>query len=126
MKYIHLNQYAIFLTNLHSKINELMIRRGKVEIDDEKLQAASHKLRALAHPLRMRILEMIHHHKEIGLNDLLDALNLEQSLTSVHLHLLRIFNMVIVRREGTVIYYTINLEEIRKCVNAVNRFLEEE
>jgi DNA-binding transcriptional ArsR family regulator len=126
MKYIHLNQYAIFLTNLHSKINELMIRRGKVEIDDEKLQAASHKLRALAHPLRMRILEMIHHHKEIGLNNLLDALNLEQSLTSVHLHLLRIFNMVIVRREGTVIYYTINLEEIRKCVNAVNRFLEEE
>ncbi|MCR9288496.1 MAG: metalloregulator ArsR/SmtB family transcription factor [Bacteroidetes bacterium] len=103
-----------------------MIRRGKVEIDDEKLQAASHKLRALAHPLRMRILEMIHHHKEIGLNNLLDALNLEQSLTSVHLHLLRIFNMVIVRREGTVIYYTINLEEIRKCVNAVNRFLEEE
>lgn len=103
-----------------------MIRRRKVEIDDEKLQAASHKLRALAHPLRMRILEMIHQHKEIGLNDLLAALNLEQSLTSVHLHLLRIFNMVMVRREGTVIYYTINLEEIRKCVNAVNRFLEEE
>lgn len=102
------------------------MRKAKVKIDHENLQASSEILRALAHPLRMQILEFIDKHKTINVNKIYNTLKLEQSITSQHLRILRLAGIVETRREGKFIHYSINYSKIAHVVKSINGFLEEE
>lgn len=102
------------------------MRKAKVKINHENLQASSEILRALAHPLRMQILEFIDKHKTINVNKIYNTLKLEQSITSQHLRILRLAGIVETRREGKFIHYSINYSKIAHVVKSINGFLEEE
>ena len=102
------------------------MRKAKVKINHENLQASSEILRALAHPLRMQILEFIDKHKTINVNKIYNTLKLEQSITSQHLRILRLAGIVETRREGKFIHYSINYAKIAHVVKSINGFLEEE
>lgn len=62
--------------------------------------------RALAHPTRIRILERLVE-GERTVQNLQEALTLEQPIVSQHLAALRAKSVVTVRREGTLAYYTL-------------------
>jgi DNA-binding transcriptional ArsR family regulator len=66
----------------------------------------SELFRALAHPTRIRILERLVE-GERTVQDLQEALTLEQPIVSQHLAALRAKNVVTVRRERTLAYYTL-------------------
>lgn len=101
------------------------MRKAKVNINNEKLQYSSEILRALAHPLRMKILEFIDQNETINVNKIYNTLKLEQSITSQHLRILRLSGLVITRRDGKFIHYSIDYDKIDNTVNAINGFLEE-
>ena len=62
--------------------------------------------RALAHPVRVRILEaLIRGERTVG--ELQRELDLEQSLVSQQLGILRAKNVVAPRKHGTSVYYTL-------------------
>ena len=65
------------------------MKKTKVTFDNDKLEYSSELLRALAHPLRLQILEFIDKHQEINVNKIYNTLNIEQSITSQHLKVLR-------------------------------------
>lgn len=91
-------------------------------IDSEKLQDASELLRAIAHPLRMKILEFIDQNEEINVNKIYNTLKLEQSITSQHLRILRMADVVTTYRDGKCIYYSINYDKVSKTVGCIRRF----
>lgn len=62
--------------------------------------------KALAHPLRIRIIDSLRD-GEIGVNDLCARLDVEQSTISQQLGLLRGRNIVVGRKEGQNVYYSI-------------------
>ena len=62
--------------------------------------------RALAHPTRIRILERLVD-GERTVQNIQEALTLEQPIVSQHLAALRAKNVVTVRREGTLAYYAL-------------------
>jgi ArsR family transcriptional regulator len=62
--------------------------------------------KALAHPLRIRIIDALRD-GEIGVNDLCQRLAVEQSTLSQQLALLRGRNIVVGRKEGQNVYYSI-------------------
>ena len=62
--------------------------------------------KALAHPLRIRIIDALRG-CEIGVNDLCARLNVEQSSVSQQLAQLRSRNIVVGRKEGQNVYYSI-------------------
>jgi len=62
--------------------------------------------KALAHPARIRILEALRS-GEKSAGELLEALELEQSNGSQHLAVLRHRNILVARREGTSVYYSV-------------------
>ena len=62
--------------------------------------------RALGHPLRIRILEVLIA-GERSVQELQDALDVEQPIVSQHLAMLRAKNIVTARKEGTTVRYTI-------------------
>ena len=102
------------------------MRKTKVTINSEKLHNSAEILRALAHPLRMQILEFIDQNDTINVNKIYNTLNLEQSITSQHLRILRLAGLVQTEREGKFIHYSLNYDKLKNTVIAVDAFLEEE
>jgi DNA-binding transcriptional ArsR family regulator len=62
--------------------------------------------KALAHPLRIRIIDALRE-GEIGVNDLCARLDVEQSTVSQQLAQLRSRNIVLGRKEGQNVYYSV-------------------
>lgn len=98
---------------------------NQVSINNERLQVSSEILRALAHPLRMKILEFIDQNDQINVNKIYNTLNLEQSITSQHLRILRLAGLVTTERDGKFIHYSIDYDKVANTIGAINHFLEE-
>lgn len=101
------------------------MRKAKVNINHEKLEQSSEILRAIAHPLRLKILEFIDQNDLINVNKIYNTLNLEQSITSQHLRILRTAGLVQTERDGKFIHYSIDYDKIKNAVEAVNGFLHQ-
>jgi DNA-binding transcriptional ArsR family regulator len=72
--------------------------------------------KALAHPLRIRIIDELRD-GEIGVNDLCARLNVEQSSVSQQLAQLRSRNIVMGRKEGQNVYYSIRDKAIFRLLD---------
>jgi len=99
------------------------MRKTKVTFSAEKLAYSSELMRALAHPLRLKILEFIDKHGTIHVNMIYNTMNLEQSITSQHLRILRLAGVVNTERDGKYVLYSIDYPTVEKAQFAVNKFL---
>jgi DNA-binding transcriptional ArsR family regulator len=77
-----------------------------------RASTTSDPFNAIAEPRRRHILELIAA-EERSVNEIADALELEQPSVSKHLHVLRSVGLVTVRREGRRIMYRTNAETLR-------------
>lgn len=100
------------------------MRTAKVLLLKDKLQESSELLRALTHPLRMQILEFIDSQDRINVNKIYNTLNLEQSITSQHLRILRNAGIVETKRDGKFIFYSINYDKVEQAKQAIATFLD--
>ena len=85
-------------------------------------EAKGDLFRALANPTRIRILEQLVH-GERAVQDLQDALQLEQPIVSQHLAALRAKNVVTVRRERTQAFYSLRSPLIADLLRVAREFL---
>jgi ArsR family transcriptional regulator len=92
-------------------------------IDEEQLTIANEVIRSVSHPLRLRIIDFIDKNKVINVNKIYNTLGLEQSITSQHLRILRLSNLVNTKREGKQIFYSINYENMEDLVKSIKKFL---
>ncbi len=99
------------------------MKSTKVVFDSDKLHYSSELMRALAHPLRLKILDYIDQHKSINVNKIYSSLEIEQSITSQHLKILRMSGVVSVEVTGKWHIYNINYDVIDKVHKAVSRFI---
>jgi ArsR family transcriptional regulator, virulence genes transcriptional regulator len=66
-------------------------------------------IRAAAHPLRERILTLIKdNNNRIHVSPIYKKLRIEQSVASQHLAILRRANLVVTKKEGKIVYYSVN------------------
>jgi ArsR family transcriptional regulator len=96
----------------------------KVLFSSEKLDYSCELMRALAHPLRLKILKQIDELGEVHVNNIYNVLNIEQSITSQHLKVLRLAGVVNQEKEGKFMNYSINYDILAKAELAVKRFLK--
>ena len=82
----------------------------------------SELFRVLAHPTRIRILEHLVQ-GERTVNELQEALALEQPIVSQHLAALRARNVVTVRREGTLAYYALGNPLVAELLRVARELL---
>ncbi len=104
------------------KIGKRM-KKTKVVFNSEKLDYSSELMRALAHPLRLKILEFIDSHEKINVNKIYKSLDLEQSITSQHLKILKMAGVVHSNKDGKYIHYHINYDVVERAIHAVNNFV---
>ena len=88
-------------------------------VNEDHLEQAGDIVRALAHPLRLKILNFIDKNPSTNVNNIYNSLGLEQSITSQHLRILRVANLVISGRNGKEIRYSVNIDKIKDIIVAI-------
>jgi ArsR family transcriptional regulator len=76
--------------------------------------------KALAHPLRIRILDELRR-GEVGVNELCTRMDVEQSTLSQQLAVLRNRSIVVGRKEGQGVFYSVRDSEIFKLLDVAKR-----
>ncbi len=87
------------------------------------LRIAAHTLRAINHPLRQRLMITIEANKNaMDVTSIYNKLNLEQSVVSQHLAILRQSNFVTTKRNGKSISYSVDHKQVNKIINISEQF----
>src|SRR5579863_3197574 len=76
--------------------------------------------KALAHPLRIRILDELRR-GEVGVNELCARLDVEQSTLSQQLAVLRSRSIVVGRKDGQSVFYSVRDPEVFKLLDVAKR-----
>jgi len=94
-----------------------------IDLNISKLELAASKLRAISHPMRIAIIELLANGEKLSVTEIYEALNIEQATASHHLNILKNKDVLVSKREGKKIFYSIKnmtLTEIIECVNRCN------
>jgi DNA-binding transcriptional ArsR family regulator len=92
-----------------------------LKLDFLRLKKAAMILRALNHKLRQQLLRLIDEQQKITVTEIYVNLRLEQSVVSQHLAILRRAGIVLTRREGKFIFYSLNYKRLKE----INGFVEQ-
>ena len=98
---------------------EVMVKEI-MKLSTEQLNAASEKLKAMAHPIRVSILSLLQDEK-LNVTQIYERLNLEQSVVSHHLGILRDNGVVLAERNGKNVYYSIKNELLSTVIDCVSK-----
>ena len=88
------------------------------ELTLDKLTLAAKTLRVLAHPVRMKIVDFLGGGEQ-NVSSIQKHIRLQRAVTSQHLKLLLVHNLVNKRRERNYIYYRTNSDILAGIVNCV-------
>lgn len=94
-----------------------------LNIDSDKLELAASKLRAISHPMRIAIIELLSEKGTLSVTDIYKSLNIEQATASHHLNILKGKNVLVSKRIGKKIFYSLRshtITEILECINRCN------
>ena len=95
----------------------------ELEINTIELKKAAMIYRAINHNLRQDIVRLIHNSGGITVTEIYRKLNLEQSVASQHLAILRRAGFVRTERDRRFIYYKVNYDAFKNIEEQSNRLL---
>jgi DNA-binding transcriptional ArsR family regulator len=96
-----------------------------LNLDYLNIKKAAKVLRALNHNLRQQVIKTINENKRLTVTQLYIKLRLEQSVASQHLAILKRAGVVLTKRNGKFIFYTINparIESINEIVRNIVKY----
>jgi DNA-binding transcriptional ArsR family regulator len=93
----------------------------KLKLDITKLEAAASKLRAIAHPMRIAIIELLNNGNKLNVTQIYKKLNIEQASASHHLNILKNKGVLVSKREGKKIYYSLKSQTLKEIIDCINR-----
>ena len=85
-------------------------------------QAKAEFFKTLGHPARIRILELLSE-RDHAVHELLDAIAIEPSNLSQQLGVLRRTSLVTSYRQGSEVFYSVSVPEVRDLLVAARRIL---
>jgi len=94
------------------------------EISVEELDMYANTLKALAHPVRIAILSYLENSKRKSVTEIYEHLQLEQSVVSHHLKILKDNDIVVPFRDGKNTFYSLkhnNVSKILECINSCKK-----
>jgi DNA-binding transcriptional ArsR family regulator len=91
-----------------------------INVMPELSQFKAEFFKALAHPLRIRVLDELRR-GEVGVNDLCERLDVEQSTLSQQLAVLRGRSIVVGRKDGQSVFYSVRDPEVFKLLDVAKK-----
>ena len=80
--------------------------------------------KALAHPARIRVLELLSE-REHSVSEMLPQVGIEPAHLSQQLSLLRKMNLVVTRKEGSTVFYSLVSPQVAELLAVARRILTE-
>jgi ArsR family transcriptional regulator len=87
-------------------------------------QAKAEFFKALAHPVRIRVLELLSA-REHSVSEMLPEIGIEAAHLSQHLSVLRKMNLVVTRKEGLVVFYSLVSPRVAELLAVARSILTE-
>ena len=81
---------------------------NNLAIETDNIKEGALVYRAINHPLRQTIMRHLHENGKMTVTQLYNILQLEQSVTSQHLAILRAKDLLVAERAGKFVFYSIN------------------
>jgi len=98
---------------------------SKIQLDITKLEMAASKLRAMAHPMRIAIIDLLNDSEKLSVTQIYKKLKIEQASASHHLNILKNKGVLVSRRDGKKIYYSLKSHTLKEIIDCINRCNEE-
>ncbi|HOY32210.1 MAG TPA: metalloregulator ArsR/SmtB family transcription factor [Bacteroidales bacterium] len=98
-------------TTIQYKINQ--------KINYKLLEGIVEQMKVMAHPVRLAIVIILAVNKKMTVSQIYDELGIQQSVASNHLKLMKTHNLLISRRQGKYIYYSVNAGTLRKLYSTM-------
>lgn len=96
--------------------HEKVLAAREKALDEKEIQRLSQIFKTLGDPTRLRILTALSE-QEMCVCDLAALLDVSESAVSHQLRLLRTMSLVKNRRDGTVLYYSLNDDHVRVLID---------
>jgi ArsR family transcriptional regulator len=87
-------------------------------------QAKAEFFKALAHPARIRVLELLSE-REHSVSEMLPEVGIESAHLSQQLAILRKMNLVVTRKEGSTVFYSLVSPHVAELLVVARRILTE-
>jgi DNA-binding transcriptional ArsR family regulator len=87
-------------------------------------QAKAEFFKALAHPARIRVLELLSE-REHSVSEMLPEVGIEAAHLSQQLGVLRKMNLVVTRKEGSTVFYSLVSPQVAQLLAVARRILTE-
>jgi ArsR family transcriptional regulator len=94
---------------------------AKTIIDFQKLENAAKKLSSLTHPARIEIITLLDKNVEMNVTDIQTKLQINQPAASHHLNVLKSNGILLSKRDGQNILYSLNKEFLDVIIDFVNK-----
>ncbi len=106
--------------------NSITLTNGEttVKVDYLQTKKAALILRAVNHKLRQQMIKMLHEAKQLTVTEVYVKLRIEQSVASQHLAILRRSGIVITKRDGKFIHYSVNYARLAEITEFVKSLLD--
>jgi DNA-binding transcriptional ArsR family regulator len=116
VKVLVVNFFKIHNRMAKSKMEVFDLKNGKQEIKliYPELRKVVLILRAIGHDLRKKIVDLLRENETMNVTDIYVKLRIEQSVASQHLAILRKAGIVLTKRNGKFIYYTLNNDRLNE------------
>ncbi len=92
----------------------------QIRINPENLEQAAKMLKAMAHPIRILLIDCLQDGKEHSVTEIHKKLEIEQSVTSHHLGILKDKGILSSKRTGKNTYYFLKHYNIRSLIECIN------
>lgn len=93
----------------------------KVVLEVNKLEMAASKLRAIAHPMRIAVIELLNDKPKMSVTEIYTKLNIEQASASHHLNILKNKGVLVSKRDGKKIFYSLKSKSLKDIIDCINR-----
>ncbi|MDK2910283.1 MAG: hypothetical protein PWR20_1850 [Bacteroidales bacterium] len=94
---------------------------SKPKLDIVRLEAAASRMRALAHPMRIAIIDMLTDSPKMSVTEIYERLGIEQAAASHHLNILKNKGILVSKRDGKKIYYSLKNNTLMQIVECLDR-----
>jgi ArsR family transcriptional regulator len=85
----------------------------------EKLERIAFILKTVAHPLRLGVIHLLEQHPKLSVSEICELLGSEQSLTSHHLQNMRLKGLLLAKREGRSMMYSLKERDVSLIIDCL-------
>ncbi|GAB4288366.1 MAG: metalloregulator ArsR/SmtB family transcription factor [Marinilabiliales bacterium] len=90
-----------------------------INLTEQELEVATNMLKAIAHPQRLAIINLLENGKNLNVTEIYTALNIEQSVASHHLGILKDKGIVSAKRMGKNTLYSLRHEQLNALISCI-------